>query len=251
MDANRQNRYLSLCVVMSSSLTRCTLSGVLVLLWGTLLCAQSGASSDTKENLDLPYDAGGDGDKGADEDAPEVVVFYGQSFEGDGIFYCLDRSSSTADGELNIEQRETVRNIMDFSSRIKFGVVFYDSGVEKFPASGLPVEATASNKQAAVNWVMQVVPGTGTCVKRGLLEALKFANRSTAKRNVLIYLGDGFTTCPQKEAVAYSQKTLTEVRSRNTKNIQINAICVGTQVSEDFPKALAAMNAGTYSRVTR
>ena len=206
----------------------------------------------TKQNLDLPFDAGGTSES-TDEEAPEVVVFYGQSFEGDGVFYCLDRSGSTAQGELNIEKRETVRNIMDFSPRVKFAVVFYSSDVMKFPSSGMPATATAGKKNAASAWVMSVVPGSGTCVQRGLFAALDFANRSTSKRNVVIYLGDGQTTCPGADHLAYAQRTLQEVRSRNSKNIQINAICVGagSEVSEGFPRALAKMNEGQYSRITR
>ena len=101
-----------------------------------------------KEPLDLPYDAYGLTEE--EEEAPEVVVFYGQNYEGDGIFYCLDRSSSTCNGELNIEKRETIRNITEFSDRVEFGIVFYDSGIMKFPRSTNPVKASQGAKAQAV-----------------------------------------------------------------------------------------------------
>ena len=45
----------------------------------------------TKENLDLPFDAGSELD---DENlAPESFVFYGERFEGDGVFLCCGRSA--------------------------------------------------------------------------------------------------------------------------------------------------------------
>jgi hypothetical protein len=225
---------------------------VAVVACSTNRTLEAQSQSSTKKNLDLPFDVGGMPSE-SDEEAPEVVVFYGQSFEGDGLFYCLDRSGSTAQGELNIEKRETVRNIMDFSPRIQFGVVFYSSDVMRFPSSGRPAEASTGNKAAATAWIMGVTPGSGTCVQRGLFAALDFANRSTARRNVVIYLGDGQTTCPGADEAAYAQRTLLEVRSRNSKNITINAICVGAgvEVSETFPQALAKMNDGQYRRISR
>ena len=251
IDPSRQRAVLRIASIATRSLPGLLVATILI---GMTVCnvvrAQSQAK--TKENLDLPFNAGGL-DSETDEEAPEVVVFYGQSFEGDGIFYCLDRSGSTAQGELNIEKRETVRNIMDFSPRVQFGVVFYASDVMRFPSTGRPIDASAGNKNAASGWIMSVQSGSGTCVKRGLLDALNFANRSSAKRNIVIYLGDGQTTCPGADPAAYARRTLKEVRSENSKNVQINAICVGAgnEVSETFPQALARMNEGQYCRITR
>jgi hypothetical protein len=210
------------------------------------LCAQGQFKS--KENLDLPYDAFGLNE--TEEEAPEVVVFYGQSFEGDGIFYCLDRSSSTCGGEIAIEKRETIRNIMEFSSRVEFGIAFYDRGLRKFPSSGRPITADAGGKSAAVSFVSSTQCGGGTCVKLGLMACLDFASFSSAKRNVIIYLGDGGTTCPGADPSAYAQTTLAEVKSKNFKNAQINSIHVGTD-PPGFSKQLASQNGGTFNQITR
>ena len=218
-----------------------------IALCGSQLYAQQGQAP-TKENLDLPYDAFGLNE--TEEEAPEVVVFYGQSFEGDGIFYCLDRSSSTCGGELAIEKRETLRNIMEFSSRVEFAVVFYDAGMKKFPQSGRPMKADAAGKSAAVSFVSATQCGRGTCVKRGLLECLSFASFSSAKRNVIIYLGDGGTTCPNTNHRQYGEQTLQEVKARNFKNAQVNSIHVGNDDTW-FSKALATQNNGSFSQVTR
>jgi len=215
-------------------------------LCGSQLFAQGQVK--TKENLDLPYDAFGLNE--TEEEAPEVVVFYGQSFEGDGIFYCLDRSSSTCNGELAIEKRETIRNIMEFSSRIEFGIAFYDRGLRKFPTSGRPMTADASGKSAGVSFVSSTQCGSGTCVKLGLMACLEFANFSSAKRNVIIYLGDGGTTCPGSNPSQYAQTTLTEVKSKNSRRAQINSIHVGTDDSS-FSKQLATQNGGTFTQITR
>jgi hypothetical protein len=204
-----------------------------------------------KVNLDLPFDAGGLEDN--DEEPPEAFVFYNQTFEGDGVFFCLDRSSSTANGELNNEKREAIRVIQEFSDRVEFGVVFYDKDVLKWPTSGQPAQATETNKSAGRAFLLSTQVGGGSCVKGGLLECLNYVARSSANRNIVIWLGDGCTTCMNMNVDTYAQQTLTEVKARNFKRAQINAVCVGTadQVCESFPKSLASMNNGAYSRVTR
>ena len=52
-------------------------------LWGD----GGSAQRDLKENLDLPYAAVDGPGAEEDEDAPEIVVLYGQSFEGDGFVF--------------------------------------------------------------------------------------------------------------------------------------------------------------------
>ncbi len=219
----------------------------LLLFFSANVSAQGGLS---KENLDLPYDALSLAEE--DEDAPEVVIFYGQNYEGDGVFFCLDRSGSTANGELKIEKRETIRSITEFSARVQFGIVFYDAGVKKYPSTGRPLTASVGAKGGAISWLTNLRSGSGTCPGKGLMECLNYVSFSSAKRNVIIWLGDGCTTCPGGSG-NYSQKTLTQVKSRNFKRAQINAIAVGGngEVCESFPKSLAAQNNGTYKRVPR
>src|SRR5688572_4383591 len=150
--------------------------------------AQSlGGSVATKENLDLPYDALGEAE--AEEDAPEIVTFYGTQHEGDGFFYVIDRSSSMANGEMEVAKKEVVKNITEFSERVFFGVFFFDKDLIKFPASGQAAEANPAMKASAINWVMAAKSGGGSCVQRGLSEGLRMANGCPAKRAVIIYLG--------------------------------------------------------------
>ncbi|MBI4585149.1 MAG: hypothetical protein HY717_14145, partial [Planctomycetes bacterium] len=207
--------------------------------------AQNTGSVGTKENLDLPFDA--TGQENEDEEAPPTIIFYGQTYEGDGIFYCLDRSSSTADGELAIEKRETIRNISEFSERVQFAIVMYDQGVMKWPTSGKPADANQGFKSAAIGFLSSVQPGHGTCVALGLTESLNFANQSTAKRTQIILLTDGCMYCAGQDRNQYEQKTLAEITGKNYKRHKINTLCVGgNDVCEFFPKTLAAMNGGSY-----
>ena len=115
-----------------------------------------GSTRNVKENLDLPFDAVGESE--SEEDAPEVVIFYGQQLEGDGFFYTIDRSGSMQDsGELGRAKQEVSRNVSEFSFRTQFGVVFFDSGLQRFPSSGRPVEAATLHRAyiCAATWTFR------------------------------------------------------------------------------------------------
>lgn len=209
-------------------------------------------SSATKENLDLPFDAVGSSED--EEEAPEIVVFYGQQYEGDGFFFCCDRSGSMNDGvKWKRMQQEVVKNISQFSEKVEFSIVFFDAGMVCFPPSGRPAEASPALKAAGIAMVMSAVPGHGTCAKPALIKTINYANQSSSKRKTCIYLSDGHTTCDgQGSESAYANTILAEVTARNTQRAHINTICIGqTDVMEDFMRKLAAQNNGQYSRLVQ
>ena len=210
-----------------------------------------GVGGPTKENLDLPFDAAGESEE--EEDAPEIVTFYGQQLEGDGVFYVVDKSGSMRDqGELAIAQREVIRNVQEFSDRVQFGIVFFDKTVTKFPASGMPAEANPGMKSSAVSFVMSITGQSGSCCQQGLAEALRMANLATPKRKVMVYVGDGGGTCSGDEG-QYLQQALGQITAQNYQRIQIN--CIGvlnpSTIGMDFMKKLSGNNGGTYTRIVR
>ena len=81
---------------MSLRFLLCALFCCGALTFSAALSAQDVGSVGTKDNLDLPVDAVGE-NVTEEEDAPEVVIFYGQQLEGDGLFYTVDRSGSMQD----------------------------------------------------------------------------------------------------------------------------------------------------------
>lgn len=220
--------------------------------FGGSLQAQDLGSGGLKENLDLPLDA--IGEAGEEEDAPEVVNFYGQTLEGDGFFYAVDRSGSMQDsGELARAKQEISRNISEFSDRTEFGVVFLDGGIQKFPSSGRPVEANPGMKSAALSWISGMAGGSGSCMMEGVREALSMANLASAKRKVVVYVGDGGGTCHGANEQDYLRKMVGIITSQNYQRVQINCVGVlmGTSrtVQENFMKQLAASNGGSYRRI--
>jgi len=74
---------------------RCIVRTVLIialgLLAGPALPAQgTGAGPITKENLDLPYDAAVEPED--EEETPDLIVFFGQQYEGEAVFFCCGTS---------------------------------------------------------------------------------------------------------------------------------------------------------------
>ena len=196
-----------------------------------------------KENLDLPYDARIE-DVEEEEEAPENIQFYGQTFEGDGFFYVIDRSLTMQNKqELDVAKREVVRSISAFSPQVEFAVVFFDRGLLKFPQSGYPLKANSANKESAMSWVRGTAGGAGSCCGVGLIEALRFADRSTSKRKVIVFVGDGFCSCMDPQAL------LSSIRARDS-HTQINTIGV-IEPNREFLRQLGVSNNGTYTEITR
>ncbi len=205
-----------------------------------------------KENLDLPLDAMGE--PGDEEDPPEVVTFYGQNLEGDGFFYAVDRSGSMQQsGELARAKQEVSRNVSEFSSKTEFAVVFLDSGIQKFPSSGRPAQASPGMKSAALSWVSGIPGGGGSCMMQGVREALKFSNLSSAKRKVVVYVGDGGGTCHGAAEAQYLKEMISTITGANFQRVQINCIGVlmgsSRAMHRNYMKQLAAANGGSYREI--
>lgn len=205
-----------------------------------------------RENLDLPYNSGGRAGEEEEEEAPEVVVFYGQTYETDATFFCLDQSLSMGGGEWEALQAELTRVVTEFSSAMEFGIVFFHEEATVFPGTKRPARASPAMKQAAI----AMVKGTSasdqsTCFLSGLREALRMANRCTVQRKTIIFMSDGKATCTGEDTVTYVQKTLSEVKGLNTKKATINTVGIGFEVIEYFLKSLAEQNGGRYERLRR
>ena len=202
----------------------------------------------SKENLDLPFDAMGEEEE--EEDAPEIVTFYGQQLEADGFFYIIDSSGSMRDsGELEVAKREIIRNISEFSDQVEFGIVFFNANISKYPPSGQPAQANPGMKSAASAWVQAYQGASGSCVQQGFTQLIQLANFASAKRKVMVYLGDGGGTCGGEEAT-YLRAALSSITAMNYQRIQINTIGFRepAQINTDFLKRLATANGGTYTK---
>lgn len=216
--------------------------------------AQSLGGAVARQNLDLPYDAGFFQGDSSEEESAEVVNFYGQQYEGDGIFFAIDRSGSMqSSGELQIAKREVSKNITEFTNRVQFGIVFFDRSITKYPSSGRPAESTPSMKAGALNWLNSVPGGGGSCAQEGLVQAMQFANFATSQRRVVVYVGDGGGTCNGADEANYLRQTVSIIKAQNYQRAQVNAIGVldVDANGEQFMRSLAASNGGSYTRINR
>ena len=165
-----------------------------------------------------------------------------------GFFFVIDRSGSSLQGELQFSKRETIRAISEFPSTVVFAVIFSDLGVRDFPGGGNPARATPEVKEAAIAWISAVPSGSGSCPRGALLTALLYVDRSGAEENVITYLGDGGVTCRGQRPEEYVPRAIAIVTAANAGRARINVIAVGNNPNEEFLKALAAANGGTYTR---
>ncbi len=203
--------------------------------------------SGLKANLDLPFDAVGENQE--EEEAPEVIVFYGQQYEGDFFCFICDRSRSMEGERWKKLQREVVKNITQFSERVEFAIVFFAGDVQKFPSSGQPANANPGMKGAAIAMVTSTSLGRGSCYKEGLLEGLQFAARSSSLRKVMICLGDGDMYCKGQDKQQYGQQTLATVKERNVFAARINSVGINTSgAGEEWLRSLATQNNGQYRK---
>jgi len=171
----------------------------------------------------------------------------GLNVSGEGVFFVIDRSRTMQDRrELGLAKREVVGLIKNFPEAVQFGVVFFETGVIKFPSEDKPAQATADLKTMAKDFVVSVRGGSGTCQQKGLVAALKYVDASTATRNVILYLSDGGGECAGYEEHAYLKDTLDVISRENHGRARIFTIGVMDLRSEDFLKQLAAQNGGSY-----
>jgi predicted aldo/keto reductase-like oxidoreductase len=105
-------------------------------------------------------------------------------------------------------------------------------------------------RNTGVAFIDTTLPGHGGCSKPALLQALAIASQSIAARKQILYLSDGYTVCQEIDMTQYAQETLAEVKKRNTEQIPIHALLIGSPgtVYEPFMKDLAAQNGGTFFR---
>jgi hypothetical protein len=171
-----------------------------------------------------------------------------------GFFFVLSKDGSMQEGtKFKRLQEEVVRAIQGLDDEDEFGVVFYDASMVKFPIKGTPAQGGAAMKSAAIAFVLSTVPGHGTCPKPALITGLSFARESTAGEKSIVFISDGFTTCPNNDPAVYGQETLAEVASRNVDHVPIHAICVGPpgSVDENFMRRIAADSGGTFRRIMK
>lgn len=242
---------------------RCSRAGgvlVSVVLLGVLAFVRPPASTGQdlgqglKANLDLPVDAGF-GRESEDEDAPEIVSFYGAQYEASAVCFALDESGSMQDqGRWQLQTREVIRTIRQLSDAAEFSVVYYGSRVSAFRQR--TVKASGSNKAAGISFIRSRNPSGDTCIGEGTTKALKIVRQSASRHLAVIVTSDGrpdVCATGNRATPAEQQRILAQTLAANPgRAVQIHTIFVGRSNEADaieFMRRLARVHSGTFRLV--
>lgn len=208
------------------------------------------------DNLDLPYDALGS-DEEEEEDAPEVIFFYGQPYESSATVFALDESGSMeSEGRWDLQSREVTRAISALGNDAEFSVVYYGSRVTAFRES--PVPATESGKNAANAFVRSRRPNGDTCTGEGVAKALQIVRKSAGKHKAVIVTSDGrpdvCATGNRANAAEIERIIQMTVSANPGLLVKVHTIWVGRSGEMEairFMRRLAEAHGGTFRLVTR
>ena len=192
--------------------------------------------------LDMP--SGGRGGDEDEEDAPEVIDFWGGQYEGDAFFWCLDKSCSMGwNGEIQQLKQEFSQTLNSLSSQAEFGVVAFSEGhISWNPA---PQKANPANKGSATAWVQSLQAAGWTCLGPAAVETINIANQSNKQMKQILVLSDGEPYCNGSNT---SNQVLNDVSAANWQQIPVNTIYIASDSGGImFMQQLANQNNGTFS----
>lgn len=224
--------------------------------WSQSVTPKSG--SGLKTNLDLPFDAAGE--ESQREDAPELIVFYGEAYEASNVVFCLDESlTMRRGGRFDIERREVRRAISELNPDAMFGVLFYGGQVTGFRRQLL--KATTANKQAATAFINSRITNLGTCLGNSVAQALRMLHQSDARYQAVILVSDGTPTrcpfarlngCGEKQVVC--NEVLAQISGANIRRMPVHCILVGNAdrcggLPTQFMRAVSGLSGGSFRHV--
>ncbi|MEM7260969.1 MAG: VWA domain-containing protein [Planctomycetota bacterium] len=196
--------------------------------------------------LDLPAPG-----RGTDDDDPEPldqILFYNQEFEGDGFFFCLDRSGSmNLNGRLETMKLEFRSTVSQLSSHAEFGVITFSTNVTFW--SSAPQRAFPATRAAAANWVEGLEAIGWTCLSPAGVKTLELAGLSAKRNKQIFILGDGEPICDGTDTTALCLQSIT---AANHEDLSIHCLLIGASsgsAAATFFQTLAAMNRGTFTLV--
>lgn len=196
--------------------------------------------------LDLPKGKIGK-DEEEEEDEPETIIFYGQEYESDAFFWCMDRSGSMAWGSpppIQTLKQEVTQAINSLSRNAEFGLVAFGSTHETFPQPPMPVRANPSSKAAALAWVQARVAEGVTCMGAAGVTCVNMSNQCRKRNKTMIMLSDGEPNCPG------CSSEIGDITQANFQRTPINTLFIGTGTSgAQCMQSLASQNGGSFTQI--
>ena len=181
-----------------------------------------------------------------EEDAPECITFYGSEYEGDGFFWCLDKSCSMGwAGEIETLRTEVTQSILQLSSHAEFGLNAFSSNTIAWALS--PQRASASRKSSATEWINSLQAEGWTCLAPAAVQIVQIAHQSTKRRRQILILGDGQPWC---DSIDTGPQCLADISAANYESVPVHTLYISAS-SEGVPffQQLSQENGGTFTLV--
>lgn len=216
----------------------------LIPIIASLIVADHGIAA--RAPLDLPNGGRAIGED--EEDCLETILFYGSEFEGDGFFFCLDKSGSMAnDSRLDTLKSEVVKALDSLTSKSEFGIVAFSTGWISWDTR--PKRAQPDIVDDAKNWVNQLNAAGQTHLAPAGVETIRLSSLSRKKHKHIIVLSDGLPNGPGALNSAITD-TINAITLANWERTPIHTIFIGdNQIGKNFMQTLALMNSGTFTQV--
>ncbi len=181
-----------------------------------------------------------------EEDEPETITFYGSDFEGDGFFWCLDKSCSMSGSPLATLKSETTNAVQQLSKYSEFGIISFNSSYSSFMP--IPVKGDPANKAAGVSYIQSLSSAGLTCLAPAGVACVNLANQSSKQNKVMIFVGDGEPYCGG--GGNYDATCLSSITAANFERTPINTLWISSGGSgQGFFQSLANSNNGTFTSV--
>ena len=222
-------------------MSRISLTACLCVFVGSLLSGAESTSTTVRRPLDLP--SGGVRGESAEEDALEAILFFGETYEGDGFFFLLDRSGSMAGFKLAMLKAEMNSALDELSPTNEFGIVAFSGTYTAF--SEVPVRATHGRVSQAHAWVNALEAYGSTMMLSAAEQLLGIVELSMRQDRRVIAVGDGSPNNPGPE------DTLAGILAANSQSLPIDTLLIGAnEPALLFMQQLATETGGTFRQVT-
>ncbi len=204
------------------------------------IAAQSGVRGETTRTpLDIP--SGGKGDVGTEEDFVESITFYNSEYEGDGFFWCLDKSGSMMGNKMQVLMGEMCHALLELSHRSEFTMVAFSSNYlvwREHAAQGI-----SENQAAAMAWVQSLNAGGITCLMEAGVKTVQISNNCAKRNKQIIMLSDGQPNCDTTP-----EECIDAITGANYQRTPINTIYISNDTQgQNFMRSLASANNGTFT----
>jgi HEAT repeat protein len=189
------------------------------------------------------------------------ATFYGIRTLSRRLLFILDRSGSMRSSanpadpdpertKLAVVKRELRQAVSALHEEAKFNVIVYNQGVERFDHKRALVPANASSRRSLERFLNQFDAIGATNIYDALEMGFQLGGLGASDRryevglDTIFFLTDGN---PTHGKIQEPGRILCEIRRWNAlRRIRIHVIAVGSDVNEDFLKALAKQSGGQY-----